>query len=65
MPAAARTLAFDLLQKVEAGGYASDLLRGAELDSRGEVTLFHGDECVGNREIGSRKGEHPLGIRDG
>src|SRR5881227_3380498 len=36
MPAAARTLAFDILQKVESGGYASDLLleRCRDLDSR-------------------------------
>jgi 16S rRNA (cytosine967-C5)-methyltransferase len=34
MPAPARTVAFDILRKVEAGGYASDLLRGANLDSR-------------------------------
>lgn len=36
MPATARLLAFDILQKVEAGGYASDLLmeRSAGLDSR-------------------------------
>jgi 16S rRNA (cytosine967-C5)-methyltransferase len=30
----ARTAAFDVLRKVEAGGYASDLLRAAVLDSR-------------------------------
>src|SRR5947209_11494624 len=36
MPALARTLAFDILQKVESGGYASDLLleRSRDLDSR-------------------------------
>ncbi|MGA2270616.1 MAG: transcription antitermination factor NusB [Bryobacteraceae bacterium] len=36
MPAPARTAAFDILRKVEAGGYASDLLlaRTAALDSR-------------------------------
>lgn len=36
MPAPARLLAFDILQKVEAGGYASDLLmeRSAGMDSR-------------------------------
>jgi 16S rRNA (cytosine967-C5)-methyltransferase len=36
MPAPARSLAFDILLKVERGGYASDLLleRGAALDSR-------------------------------
>jgi 16S rRNA (cytosine967-C5)-methyltransferase len=36
MPAPARVLAFDILQKVEGGGYASDLLmeRSAGLDSR-------------------------------
>ena len=35
-PASARTLAFDILRKVESGGYASDLLleRSAGLDSR-------------------------------
>jgi 16S rRNA (cytosine967-C5)-methyltransferase len=32
--AAARKTAFDVLRKVEAGGYASDLLREAELDAR-------------------------------
>ena len=30
----ARTVAFDILRKVERGGFASDLLLGAELDSR-------------------------------
>src|SRR5579864_6848094 len=34
MPAAARTAAFDLLLKTETGGFASDLLRAAPLDSR-------------------------------
>jgi 16S rRNA (cytosine967-C5)-methyltransferase len=34
MPAPARTAAFDILRKVEAGGYASDLLRGVSLDAR-------------------------------
>jgi len=34
VPAPARTAAFDILQKVEAGGYASDLLRAAPLDPR-------------------------------
>jgi len=34
MPSAARTVAFDILQKVEAGGYASDLLLEAPLDPR-------------------------------
>jgi 16S rRNA (cytosine967-C5)-methyltransferase len=36
MPSSARTTAFDILRKVEAGGYASDLLyaRTAEFDSR-------------------------------
>ena len=36
MPSPARTVAFDVLQKVEAGGYAADLLvdRSAGLDSR-------------------------------
>ena len=36
MPAAARITAFDILRKVESGGYASDLLleRTAGLDSR-------------------------------
>jgi len=30
----ARTVAFDVLLRVEAGGYASDLLRAAPLDTR-------------------------------
>ena len=34
MPSAARTVAFDILRKVEAGGYASDLLLDAPLDPR-------------------------------
>jgi 16S rRNA (cytosine967-C5)-methyltransferase len=34
MPALARIAAFDILRKVESGGYASDLLRGAALDAR-------------------------------
>ena len=36
MPSPSRTIAFDILQKVESGGYASDLLveRSAELSSR-------------------------------
>ncbi len=34
MPAPARTVAFEILRKVEAGGFASDLLRAATLDSR-------------------------------
>ena len=34
MPSAARTAAFEILQKVERGGYASDLLLAAELDAR-------------------------------
>ena len=34
MPAAARTVAFEILQRVERGGYASDLLRYAALDPR-------------------------------
>src|SRR5215469_15394978 len=34
MPAPARTKAFDILRKVDAGGYASDLLLDAPLDSR-------------------------------
>jgi len=34
MPAPARRAAFDILLKTEAGGYASDLLRAAALDSR-------------------------------
>ena len=36
MPAPARTLAFEILQKVDGGGYASDLLaeRSVGLDSR-------------------------------
>jgi len=34
MPAPARTAAFEILRKVETGGYASDLLRAASLDSR-------------------------------
>ncbi len=36
MPAAARTVAYDILRKVDAGGFASDLLlsRAAALDSR-------------------------------
>jgi 16S rRNA (cytosine967-C5)-methyltransferase len=33
MPAPARIAAFDILQKVEAGGYASDLLRNATLSA--------------------------------
>lgn len=33
-PATARTAAFDILRKVESGGYASDLLLAASLDSR-------------------------------
>jgi len=34
MPAPARTVAFDILRRAEAGGYASDLLLSAALDSR-------------------------------
>lgn len=34
MPALARVSAFDILRKTAAGGYASDLLRAAALDSR-------------------------------
>lgn len=34
MPAPARIAAFDILQKVEAGGYASDLLRNSPLSAR-------------------------------
>jgi 16S rRNA (cytosine967-C5)-methyltransferase len=34
MPAHARTAAFAILLRVEEGGYASDLLRGADLDER-------------------------------
>lgn len=34
MPSAARTVAFDILQRVDAGGYASDLLLDAPLDPR-------------------------------
>lgn len=34
MPSAARTVAFDILRKVDAGGYASDLLLDAALDPR-------------------------------
>lgn len=34
MPAAARTAAFRILQRVDQGGYASDLLLGAALDPR-------------------------------
>jgi 16S rRNA (cytosine967-C5)-methyltransferase len=34
MPAPARTAAFDILRKTEAGGYASDLLRATPLDAR-------------------------------
>ena len=34
MPAPARRAAFDILLETEAGGYASDLLRSARLDSR-------------------------------
>ena len=34
MPAPARRAAFDILLKTESGGYASDLLRAAALDSR-------------------------------
>jgi hypothetical protein len=30
----ARTIAFDILRKVATGGYASDLLRATNLDSR-------------------------------